>query len=64
MIKFNNNNNISSVIDLTLFYINKNFYSYISFDLDFISYKITRKRLEAIKTKNISLKIKKLLKYN
>ena len=62
--KFNNNNNILFAIDLTLFYLNKKFYSHISFNSNFILYKITRERLKATKVEDIFLKIKKLLKYN
>ena len=64
MIKFSDNNSISFVIDLTLFYLNKRFYSHISFNSNFILYEITRERLKAIKVEDIFLKIKKLLKYN
>ena len=62
--KFSNNNNVSFVIDLIFFYLNKNFYSYISFNLNLIFYKITRERLKTIKIKNIFSRIKKLLKYD
>ena len=62
--KCSDNNNILFAINLTLFYLNKNFHSQINFNSNFILYKITRERLKIIKVKNIFLKIKKLLKYN
>ena len=62
--KFNDNNSISFIINLTFFYLNKKFYSHINFNSNFILYKITRERLKAIKVEDIFLKIKKLLKYN
>ena len=64
MMKFSDNNNILSAIDLTSFYLNKDFYSRISFDSNFILYKTIRERLKAIKAKNILSKIKELLKYS
>ena len=64
MVEFSDNNNISSAIDLIFFYLNKGFYSRISFDPNLIFYKITRERLKAAKAKNIASKIKELLKYD
>ena len=40
-------------MNISLFYVNKEFHPYMSFILDIINYVITRKRLNAIKTKNI-----------
>ena len=62
--KFSDNNNILFVIDLTLFYLNKNFYSHINFNSNFIFYKIIRERLKITKVENIFSIIKKLLKYD
>ncbi len=45
MIKFINNNALSLVIFITLFFMNKNFYPRMSFDPDFIEYESTRERL-------------------
>ncbi len=45
MIKFVDNNVLSSVIFLILFFMNKNFHSYMSFDSDIIKYESTRERL-------------------
>ena len=42
MIEFSDNNNVLFLINLTLFYLNRDFYSYINFNLNLISYKITR----------------------
>ncbi len=46
MIEFIDNNILSSVIFLTLFFMNKNFHSRMSFDSDIIEYESTRERLQ------------------
>ncbi len=46
MIEFVNNNVLSSVIFLTLFFMNKSFHSCMSFDFDIIEYESTRERLQ------------------
>ena len=46
MIEFVNNNVLFSIIFLTLFFINKNFHSCMSFDSDIIEYESTRERLQ------------------
>jgi len=46
MIKFINNNILSSVIFLILFFMNKNFHFHMSFDSDIIKYESTRERLQ------------------
>ena len=61
MIEFTNNNVLFSIINLFSFFINKDFYSKISFNSDIIKYKIIRKRLNAIKIKNIINYIKNVL---
>ena len=53
MIEFINNNNVSFFTSVSLFYANKEFHSRISFNFDIIDYIIIRKRLNAIKTKDI-----------
>ncbi len=53
MIKFVDNNILSSVIFLILFFINKNFHSYMSFDLDIIKYESTRERLQITQVEDI-----------
>ncbi len=53
MIEFVNNNILSSVIFLTLFFMNKNFYSRMSFDSDIIEYESIRERLQIDQVKNI-----------
>ena len=42
MVEFSNNNNSSSTTKLTFFYLNKGFYSYISFNPNSTLYKIIR----------------------
>ncbi len=49
MIKFVNNNILSSVIFLILFFMNKNFHSHMSFNSDIIEYKSTRERLQVLR---------------
>ena len=53
MIKFVDNNVLSSVIFLILFFMNKSFHSRMSFDSDIIEYKSTRERLEIIRVEDI-----------
>jgi len=53
MIKFVNNNLLSSVIFLTLFFMNKSFHPCMSFDLDIIEYESTRERLQIAQVENI-----------
>ncbi len=61
MIKFVNNNILSSVIFLILFFMNKNFHSHMSFDSDIIEYESTRKHLQINQVKNISEQMNKTL---
>ncbi len=61
MIEFVNNNVLFSVIFLTLFFMNKNFHSCMSFDSDIIEYKSTRERLQIDRVKNISEQMNKTL---
>ena len=53
MIEFADNNNVLIFINVSLFYINKGFYFYISFNFNIINYIIIRKRFNIIKIKNI-----------
>ncbi len=53
MIEFINNNAISLSIEQSTFFLNKNFHSHMSFDLNSIEYEITRARIEAGKAENI-----------
>ncbi len=61
MIKFVNNNVLFSIIFLTLFFMNKSFYSYMSFDSDIIEYESTHERLQINQIKNISEQMNKTL---
>ncbi len=61
MIEFVNNNVLFSIIFLTLFFINKNFHSCMSFDSDIIEYESTRERLQINWVKNISEQMNKTL---
>ncbi len=61
MIEFVNNNILSSVIFLILFFMNKSFYSHMSFDSDIIEYESTRERLQINWVKNISEQMNKIL---
>ncbi len=53
MIEFINNNAISSSIEQSMFFLNKNFHSHMNFNLNLIKHKITQARIEANKAKNI-----------
>ncbi len=53
MIEFVNNNTLFSVIFIIFFFINKNFHSRISFNLNIIKYESIRERLQTTRTKNI-----------
>ncbi len=61
MIEFVNNNILSSVIFLTLFFMNKNFHSHMSFDSDIIEYESIRERLQIDQVKNIFEQMNKTL---
>ena len=62
MIKFIDNNALSVLIEMTLFFVNKGFYSRISFSLNSTSYILTRKRLQTAKIKVITDSMKKTLR--
>ncbi len=61
MIKFVDNNVLSSVIFLTLFFMNKSFHSHMSFDSDIIEYESTHERLQIIRVKDIFNHMNKML---
>ncbi len=61
MIKFVNNNILSSVIFLIFFFMNKSFHSCMNFDSDVIKYESTRERLQVNWVKNISEQMNKTL---
>ncbi len=61
MIEFIDNNVLFSVIFLIFFFMNKNFHSHMSFDLDIIEYESIRERLQINRVKNISEQINKTL---
>jgi len=53
MTEFVDNNAISSSIEQSTFFLNKNFHSHMSFDSNSIEFEITRAKIEAGKAKNI-----------
>ncbi len=61
MIEFVDNNVLSSVIFLILFFMNKSFHSRMSFNSDIIEYESTRERLQINRVKNISEQMNKTL---
>ncbi len=63
MIEFVNNNALFSVIFLISFFLNKDFHSCISFELDIIEYESFRERLQTTKVENISEHMNKTLKF-
>ncbi len=64
MMKFSENFNIFLIISMTSFYFNKSFHLRMSFDSDTIDYETTHERLEARKTDDIAIWMKKLLIFN
>ncbi len=61
MIKFVNNNVLSSVIFLIFFFMNKSFHSHMSFDSDIIEYESTRERLQIAWVEDIFNHMNKIL---
>ncbi len=61
MIEFVDNNILSSVIFLILFFMNKSFHSRMSFDSDIIKYESIRECLQINQVKNISEQMNKTL---
>jgi len=53
MIKFVNNNVLSSVIFLIFFFMNKSFHSHMSFDSDIVKYESIRERLQIVRIEDI-----------
>ena len=53
MTEFVDNNAISSSIEQSAFFLNKSFYSHMSFNLNSTEYEITQARIQASKAKNI-----------
>ena len=63
MIEFANNNAMFATIELSSFFINKEFHSRMNFFSDSISYVITKKRLLIVKAKNIIDTMQNILNY-
>jgi len=63
MIEFIDNNALFSVIFLISFFLNKDFHSRMSFELDVIKYESSHERLQTTKVKNISEHMNKTLKF-
>jgi len=63
MIEFVNNNALFSVIFLISFFLNKDFHSHMSFELDTIKYESFRERLQATRVENIFEHINKILMF-
>ena len=62
MIEFVNNNALLTSIKIIFFFVNKDFYSRISFSSDFTLYVSTRERLQTAKIKVITDSMKKTLR--
>ncbi len=63
MIEFINNNALFSVIFSISFFLNKDFHSCMSFELNVIEYESSCERLQMTKVKNISEHMNKTLKF-
>ena len=61
--KFINNDKAFALIKVILFYINKRFYSRISFNKNIINYENTYKRLNINRISDITKNIKRVLNY-
>jgi len=61
MMKFSDNFNTFSTISMISFYFNKDFYSWMSFDLDTTDYETTHQRIETRKINDIVTWMSKLL---
>ncbi len=64
MMKFSDNFNIFLITSMIFFYFNKEFHSWMSFDSNTTDYEMTCERLEARKTDNIIIWMKKLLSFD
>ncbi len=64
MMKFSDNFNIFSIISIILFYFNKEFHSWMSFNSDTTDYEMTCERFKARKTDDIVIQMKELLSFN
>ncbi len=64
MMKFSDNFNIFSITSMILFYFNKEFHSWMSFNSDTTDYEMTHERLEARKTDDIVIQMKELLSFD
>ena len=62
MIEFVNNNTLLTLIKITFFFVNKSFYSRMSFRSDSTLYISTRKQLQTAKIKVITNSMKKILR--
>ena len=62
MIEFVNNNALLALIKITFFFVNKDFYSRMSFSLNSTSYISTRERLQIAKIEVITDSMKKTLR--
>ncbi len=63
MIEFIDNNALFSVIFLISFFLNKDFHSHMSFELNIIEYESFHERLQMTKVENISEHMNKTLKF-
>ncbi len=63
MIEFINNNALFSIIFLISFFLNKDFHSHMSFELNVIEYESSHERLQTAKVENIFEHMNKTLKF-
>ncbi len=63
MIEFVDNNALFSVVFSISFFLNKDFHSHMSFELDTIEYESSRERLQVTKVENISEHMNKILMF-
>ena len=63
MMKFSDNNNASSAISLSPFYLNKSFHPQMSFSPDETMYKSTCEQLQSVKAENINTHMQEILDF-
>ena len=63
MVKFSDNNSLSSVTSLSPFYFNKGFHSHMSFSPDTTTYESTCERLQSAKAEDIATHMQEILNF-
>ena len=62
MTEFTDNNAVSADTDMTSFFVNKDFHSQMSFELNDIKYETVQEHLQTVKTEDITETMNNILK--